>query len=208
MGLFTSRNFGSDPISNYCHNWKHWSLMHVIQELCMSTLVQKFHFTQLEANVVFAARPSLARSKIAYTSAECKIGSLGLAGYGFQEQWKGHCLPWTERSWVYVRMCLYLWKLLIFWLISERTTKHTMLLQFLRRVCVRVLFEEKAGMWLSKESPLWIKTWWLKEYQSLLTLSEEMENLSLKSQAIGKDWISFVTLRNTVLFWFWDFWGV
>lgn len=76
--------------------------MHVIQELCMSILAQKFHFTQLEANVVFAARPGLAMSKTAYSSAECKIGSLRLAGYGFQEQSKGHNLSWalTKRSWV------------------------------------------------------------------------------------------------------------
>lgn len=62
--------------------------MHVIQELCMSLLPQKFHFTQLEANVVFAARPGLAISKTAYSSAECKIGSLRLSRYGFQEQSK------------------------------------------------------------------------------------------------------------------------
>lgn len=73
--------------------------MHVIQELCMSILAQKFHFTQLEANVVFSARPGLAISKTACSSAECKIGSLRLAGYGFQKQSKGHHLSWalTER---------------------------------------------------------------------------------------------------------------
>lgn len=54
--------------------------MHVIQELCTSILAQKFHFTQLEANVVFAARPDLAMSETAYSSAECKIGYLRLAG--------------------------------------------------------------------------------------------------------------------------------
>lgn len=66
--------------------------MHTIQELSTSILAQKFYFTQLEANVVLAARPGLAMVKTAYSSAERRIESLRLADYSFYRQSKGHRL--------------------------------------------------------------------------------------------------------------------
>lgn len=71
--------------------------MYVIQELCTSILAQEFQFTQLEANVMVAARPGLAMSeKTACSSAECKTESLRLAYYGFYKQSEGHHLSWAH----------------------------------------------------------------------------------------------------------------
>lgn len=68
--------------------------MHIIQELSTSMLAQKFHFTQLEANVVLAARPVLATSKNFYRSTQYKTESLKLTDCGSYKQSKGHHLSW------------------------------------------------------------------------------------------------------------------